>query len=90
MRPLDLSANQLSKALCIPANRITSIVNGQRSITADTALRLYRYFGLEPQFWMNLQNAYDLEIAEEKVKDKIFSTVFPRTMLSNSSSTEAS
>lgn len=82
MRPLGLSSNQLAKVLCIPTNRITSIINGQRGITADTALRLYRYFGLEPQFWLNLQNSYDLEMAEEKAKDKIFSTIFPRDILS--------
>lgn len=78
MRPLGLSANQLAKFLCIPTNRITSIVNGQRGVTADTALRLQRYFGLEPQFWLNLQNSYDIEVAEEKSKDEIFSTIFPR------------
>lgn len=77
MKPLGLSANRLSKVLCIPTNRLTSIINGQRRITADTALRLYRYFGLEPQFWLNLQTSYDLEVTEEKDKDKIFATVFP-------------
>ena len=80
MRPLGLSANQLAKILCVPANRISSIINGQRGITADTALRLYRYFGLEAQFWLNLQNSYDLELLEEKVKDHIFSTVPHRDM----------
>ncbi|HQS84452.1 MAG: addiction module antidote protein, HigA family [Alphaproteobacteria bacterium 16-39-46] len=76
MNPLNLSANQLSKALGVPTNRITSIINGQRGITADTALRLQRYFGLEPQFWLSLQNSYDIEIAEEKIKDRISSIIF--------------
>ncbi len=73
MNPLNLAVNQLSKALGVPTNRITSIISGQRGITADTAFRLQRYFGLEPQFWLNLQNSYDIEISEEKIKDKISS-----------------
>lgn len=77
MKPLGLSANKLAHALCIPANRITSIINGYRSITADTAIRFYRYFGLEPQFWLNLQNTYDLEVAD---KDRIFATVCSRNV----------
>lgn len=55
MLPLELSANALSRALDVPPNRITTIVNGDRSVTGDTALRLARYFGTTPEFWMNLQ-----------------------------------
>jgi addiction module HigA family antidote len=79
MKPLSLSANKLAHFLCVPVNRITTILKGERGITADTALRLYRYFGLEPQFWLNLQTSYDLEVATKEVKGKIFSTVFPRS-----------
>ena len=60
MEPLGLSANALAKALHVPANRITAILADTRGITADSALRLARYFGTTPQFWMNLQTNYDL------------------------------
>jgi len=59
--PLSLSANALSKALKVPAPRINDIVRGRRAITTDTALRLARYFGTTPQFWLNLQTSYDLK-----------------------------
>jgi addiction module HigA family antidote len=60
-----MSANKLAKALKVPANRITTILRGERSVTADTALRLGRFFGTSPEFWMNLQQAYDLGTAKE-------------------------
>lgn len=60
----QVSMNELARALHVPMNRISAIVNGKRSITADTALRLARYFGTSPQMWMNLQIAYDIERAE--------------------------
>jgi addiction module HigA family antidote len=60
MTPLGLSINGLARDLRVPVTRISEIVNGRRSITADTALRLARYFAMTPQFWMNLQAAYDL------------------------------
>jgi addiction module HigA family antidote len=60
----ELSAHRLALDLGVPANRITAILNGRRSISADTALRLGRYFGNSAQFWMNLQSAYDLERTE--------------------------
>ena len=63
MEELGLSANALSKALNVPANRITAILNEQRSITGDTALRLAKYFDTTPEFWMNLQTAYDVKKA---------------------------
>lgn len=67
MKPLGLSANVLAAALKVPANRISAIVRGNRSITADTALRLARYFGTSPDFWMNLQSRYDLEVAKKEL-----------------------
>ena len=59
-----LSANALAKALGVPVNRITAILNGQRGVTADTALRLARYFGTTPQLWLNLQRTWELRRAE--------------------------
>lgn len=61
---LGLSANALSKALAVPPNQITAILKEQQGITADTALRLSRYFGTTPQFWLNLQQSYELRLAE--------------------------
>ncbi len=71
MEPLGLSANALATALHVPANRITAILAGSRRISADTALRLARYFGTTPQLWLNLQNNYDLRLAEAKVGDRV-------------------
>ena len=62
--PMDISAKALAQVLGVPANRISSIVAGERNITADTALRLLRAFGTTPQFWMNLQQSYELRVAE--------------------------
>ncbi len=67
----ELSANAFAAKLSVPTNRITSILNGQRSITADTALRLSRFFGTTPEFWMNLQNEYDLKRAVQKTGKQI-------------------
>lgn len=61
----------LAKSIGVPPRRINEIVHGKRAITADTALRLAKYFGVEPQFWLNLQSRYDLEIAEEKVTEQL-------------------
>ncbi|MDP2800131.1 MAG: HigA family addiction module antitoxin [Deltaproteobacteria bacterium] len=66
LEPLGISINQLSRDLSVPPNRISEIVNGKRSITADTALRLQRYFGVEAQFWLNLQTEYDLRVMKRK------------------------
>ncbi len=62
--PLDLSARALAKELGVPANRLTEIMRGSRDVSADTAIRLGRYFGTDPRFWLNLQAAYDLSKAE--------------------------
>ena len=64
LRARSLSANRLALALRVPSGRITAILNEERSITADTALRLARYLGTSAQFWLNLQSQYDLAIAE--------------------------
>src|SRR5437667_11975322 len=69
--PLGMSVNQLAKALGIGAARMNEIVRGERGITADTALRLARYFGTSPEFWLNLQALYDLRLAESKALAKI-------------------
>lgn len=66
MATRNLTANALALALRVPANRISDIVRGQRSISAETALRLARYFGTSPQFWVNLQARYDLEVARDE------------------------
>jgi len=63
---IGVSAYALAKALCVPANRVTAIINGERGITAETALRLARFFGTTDCFWMNLQSNYDLAIARQK------------------------
>src|ERR1700674_5118501 len=63
MKPLGLSANKLALNLRLPATRMGEIVHGRRRITADTALRLARYFNTNPEFWLNLQNFYDLEVS---------------------------
>jgi antitoxin HigA-1 len=64
LQEIDVSLNALARALRVPMNRISAIVGGKRAITVDTAMRLARYFGTSPQYWLNLQNAYDLEIAD--------------------------
>ena len=69
--PMGISQNKLSIDLRVPAPRINAIVRGKRSISADTALRLGRYFKMEPQFWLNLQSNYDLGVAEAGVWGKI-------------------
>lgn len=76
--PMAMSAHALALALRVPAPRINEIVRERRAITPDTALRLARYFGSTPQFWMNLQISYDLKIAEIKIGKKIADEVHMR------------
>ena len=71
----NLSANKLALALRVPSGRVTQIINGQRGISAETALRLSVFFGNSPQFWMNLQTRYELAIIEQEFGDKIRSEV---------------
>ncbi len=66
LRPMEISQNQLARALNVPANRINQIVNGKRELTADTALRLGKFFGIEPEFWLNLQLRFNMKMAQEK------------------------
>ena len=75
---LELSANALSKALGVPVNRVTTILNGQRGVSADTALRLARYFGTTPQLWLNLQKTWELRQAEMSAGREIAERVTPR------------
>jgi antitoxin HigA-1 len=77
MAPLGLSANALARALRVPTNRVTAILNGTRSITADTALRLARYFNTTPQSWLNLQKNYELEMAKRTVGSAIEAEIKP-------------
>ena len=78
LETLGLSANALSKELSVPANRIRMILNGQRGVNADTALRLARYFGTTPQLWLNLQKTWELRRAEIKAGREIDKCVTPR------------
>jgi antitoxin HigA-1 len=78
IKPARLSMSQLAAALQVPANRISQICNGARSITAETALRLARYWGTTPQFWMNLQARYDLEKAQDEYEREIERVIRPR------------
>jgi addiction module HigA family antidote len=75
MMERGLSANKLALALRVPSGRITQILNGKRGISAETALRLGRYFGNSAQFWINLQSRYDLAVVDQEIGDKIISEV---------------
>jgi addiction module HigA family antidote len=75
LEPLGLSQSALAKAIGVTPIRINQIVRGQRSVTADTALRLSRYFGTRPGWWLDLQSHYDLQVATDKVQERIARTV---------------
>jgi addiction module HigA family antidote len=77
MKPLGLSMNRMAMDLRVPVTRIAEIVAERRSITADSALRLARYFKNSPTFWMNLQSRYDLEVAEDEIAAKVERDVQP-------------
>ena len=77
MKPLGVSINKLARDIDVPPGHISEIVNGKRAITADTALRLGRYFGVSPEFWMNLQADYELRVAERVTGKEIASRVRP-------------
>ncbi len=77
LRPMDLSQNHVALAIGVSARRINEIVLGKRTITADTALRLGAYFGMDPQFWINLQSHYDLEVARDRLGDRLGAEVRP-------------
>ncbi len=78
MKPLGISINQLARDLDVPPNRISAIVNGARSITADTALRLGTYFGVSPETWLGLQIDYDLRLTRERDGERIVRSVRTR------------
>ena len=71
LKPLGITQYKLAKDINVPARRINEIFHGKRSITADTALRLSRYFNLSERFWLNLQARYDLEVEKDKLNDRI-------------------
>lgn len=77
METLDFSARQLAAALHVPSNRVTGILNEQRAITADTALRLARFFGTTPEFWLNLQTAYELRRTRLQIGERVEREVSP-------------
>jgi antitoxin HigA-1 len=79
LEPLGMSVNQLSKALAVDASRLNDIVRGRRGVTADTALRLARYLGTTPEFWLNLQQSYELRVARQARQKEIDRAVRPRT-----------
>jgi addiction module HigA family antidote len=81
MEPMGISINKLSRDLSVPPNRISEIVNGKRGITADTALRLECYFGIEAQFWLNLQSEYDLRKMKRKIGRDIAQRIIPAKKL---------
>jgi antitoxin HigA-1 len=76
--PLNMSINSLSRCVKVPRARLSDIVRGRRGITADTAMRLARYFGVSEQFWMNLQSHYELEVAKEAYGDRLAREIKPR------------
>ena len=71
LKPMGLSQYRLAKDISVPPRRINEIVHGKRSISADTALRLGRFFGISPQFWLNLQTRFDLEITEDLLAERL-------------------
>ena len=75
LQELGISAAELARKLHVPTNRITQIINGQRGITADTALRLGQWFGTSPDLWLNLQKSYELRLAEQQAGEEIQKTI---------------
>ena len=71
LEPMGISQYRLAKDISVPPRRINEIVHGKRSITADTALRLGRFFTMSPQFWLNLQTRYDLEVTEDQLDNRL-------------------
>jgi addiction module HigA family antidote len=71
LKELGISAAALAREIDVPVNRVTGIINGQRSVTADTALRLGHWFGTSPEFWLNLQKIYELRLAQEQAGEEV-------------------
>jgi addiction module HigA family antidote len=80
LEPMEISQYRLAKDISVPPRRINEIVHGKRSITADTALRLSRYFGTSEKFWLNLQTGYDLEVERDRLGDRLEEEVLPRAV----------
>ena len=80
LEPMGLSQYRLAKDISVPPRRINEIVHGKRSITADTALRLSRYFGTSERFWLNLQTGYDLDIERDRLGDRLEAEVLQRAV----------
>jgi addiction module HigA family antidote len=78
LEPMELSQYSLAYSIGVPPRRINEIVLGKRSVSADTALRLGRYFGMEPQFWLNLQSRHDLDVAKDELGVRLEREVRPR------------
>jgi len=78
LEPLGMSVNSLSRSIKVPRARLNDIVLGRRGISADTAMRLARYFGVSEQFWMNLQSHYELEVARDAYGDRLDREIKPR------------
>jgi addiction module HigA family antidote len=77
LKELAMNPSALAKVLMVPANRVTDIIKGKRSITADTALRLSRFFGTTAEFWLNLQTAFDLKTMEKRSGKEIYNRIHP-------------
>ena len=77
MKPLEISINRLAREIAVPPGRISEIVNGKRSISADTALRLGRYFSVSPDTWLGLQNEYDLRVARQAIGEELTKRIHP-------------
>ena len=77
MKPLDISISRLAREIAVPPARISKIVNGKRSISADTALRLGRYFSVSPDVWLGLQNEYDLRVARQTIGKELEKRIHP-------------
>jgi addiction module HigA family antidote len=81
LKPMELSQNRLALDTGVPPRRINEIVLGKRGVSADTALRLSRYFGVSPQFWLGLQMDYELDLAEDALADRLEKEVRPRSQI---------
>ena len=77
LKPMEMSQNRLAIEISVPPRRINEIVKGKRRVTADTAMRLARFFSMTPQYWMGLQADYDLDLAQDKLEEKILQEVRP-------------
>ena len=80
LEPLEISQYRLAKDISVPPRRINVIVHGMRAVTADTALRLARYFGTSDRFWLNLQTSYDLDVQRDKLGDRLEAEVLTRAV----------